>query len=131
LRDERQRTWRGGGWRRWSLSKGAWSRSLTTNESQSWSWAWRKTREERWGGDVESKGREGRRCRDREQRKEGREGGRRLNVGLGLRNLLFILVLFLSGGLVEPIRFGSVQSVSDFENRNRTEPDFFCDFLIG
>jgi len=67
--------------------------------------------------------------RCREQRKGGR-----LNVGLGLGNFLFILVLFLSGGLVEPIRFGSVQSVqsvSDFENRNRTEPDFFCDFLIG
>jgi hypothetical protein len=66
----------------------------------------------------------------RQRAKEGREGGR-LNVGLGLGNFLFILVLFLSGGLVELVRFGSVQSVSDFENRNRTEPDFFCDFLIG
>ena len=28
-------------------------------------------------------------------------------------------------------RFGSVQSVSDFENRNRTELKIFCDFLIG
>jgi len=28
-------------------------------------------------------------------------------------------------------RFGSVQSVSDFRNRNWTEPEFFCDFLIG
>ena len=68
------------------------------------------------------------RGRCREQRKGG---GGRLNVGLGLGNFLFILVLFLSGGLVEPVRFGSVQSVLDFENRNRTEPDFFCDFLIG
>ena len=66
----------------------------------------------------------------RQRAKEGREGGR-LNVGLGLGNFLFILVLFLSGGLVEPVRFGLVQSVLDFENRNRTEPDFFCDFLIG
>ena len=65
--------------------------------------------------------------RAREQRKEGREGGW-LNVGLGLENFLFILVLFLSGGLVEPVRFGSVQSVSDFENRNRTEPNFFVIF---
>jgi hypothetical protein len=32
LRDERQRIGRGGGWRRWSLSKGAWSRSSTTNK---------------------------------------------------------------------------------------------------
>jgi hypothetical protein len=48
--------------------------------------------------------------------KGGRGGW--LNVGLGLENFLFILVLFLSGGLVEPVRFGSIQSVSDFENRN-------------
>jgi hypothetical protein len=56
-------------------------------------------------GDVESKGR-GEMQRAREQRKGGREGG--LNVGLGLENFLFILVLFLSGGLVEPVRFGSI-----------------------
>jgi hypothetical protein len=43
----------------------------------------------------------------RQRVKEGREGGR-LNVGLGLGNFLFILVLFLSGGLVEPVRFGSI-----------------------
>jgi hypothetical protein len=54
--------------------------------------------------------------RAREQMKGGRGGW--LNVGLGLENFLFILVLFLSGGLVEPVRFGSIQSVSDFENRN-------------
>ena len=66
-----------------------------------------RCREQRKGG--------GEMQRAREQRKEGREGGW-LNVGLGLENFLFILVLFLSGGLVEPVRFGSVQSVSDFEN---------------
>ena len=36
---------------------------------------------------------------------------------------------FFKWWLVEPVRFGSVQSVLDF--RNRTEPEFFCDFLIG
>jgi len=45
--------------------------------------------------------------------------------------MLFILVFFSSASLVEPGRFGSVQSVSDFGNRNRTEPEMFCDFLIG
>jgi hypothetical protein len=49
---------------------------------------------------------EGGRCRDVESKGRG-EGGR-LNVGLGLGNFLFILVLFLSGGLVEPIWFGSI-----------------------
>jgi hypothetical protein len=35
--------------------------------------------------------------------------------------MLFILVFFFSrASLVEPVRFGSVQSVSDFENQ--TEP---------
>jgi len=47
------------------------------------------------------------------------------------KSILFIVVFFLSAGLVEPVRFGSIQSVSDFGNRNRTEPEFFCDFLIG
>jgi len=28
-------------------------------------------------------------------------------------------------------RFSSVQSVSDFGNRNWTKPELFCDFLIG
>jgi len=72
-----------------------------------------RCREQRKGGRGEMQ-----RCR--EQRK-----GARLNVGLELGNFLFILVLFLSGGLVEPVRFGSV---SDFENRNRTESDFFVIF---
>jgi hypothetical protein len=39
-----------------------------------------------------------------------------------VRKFLFILVFFLSGGLVELVRFDSVQSVSDFRNQNRTEP---------
>jgi hypothetical protein len=54
-------------------------------------------REQRKGGDAES-----------QRAKEGREGEGGLNVGLGLENFLFILVLFLSGGLVEPVRFGSI-----------------------
>jgi hypothetical protein len=46
--------------------------------------------------------------------------------------MLFILLFFFSrDSLVELGRFGSVQSVSDFENRNRTEPEIFCDFLLG
>jgi hypothetical protein len=39
-----------------------------------------------------------------------------------VRKFLFILVFFLSSGLVELVRFDSVQSVSDFRNQNRTEP---------
>jgi hypothetical protein len=49
----------------------------------------------------------------------------------GLENNVFILVFFFKCWLVEPVRFGSVQSVLDFRNRNRTEPEIFCDFLIG
>ena len=45
--------------------------------------------------------------------------------------MLFILLFFSRDNLVEPGRFGSVQSVSDFENQNRTEPEIFCDLLIG
>jgi hypothetical protein len=45
--------------------------------------------------------------------------------------MLFILFFFQEPTLVEPGRFGSVQSVLDFKNRNRTEPEIFCDFLIG
>jgi hypothetical protein len=74
--------------------------------------------------DAESKGR-GEICREQ---KEG-GGGRRLNVTLELENILFILAFFLSASWLN--RFGSVQSISDFRNRNRTEPEFFCDFLIG
>jgi hypothetical protein len=57
-----------------------------------------RCREQRKGGRGEMQ-------RYREQRKGG---GGRLHVGLGLGNFLFILVLFLSGGLVEPIQFGSI-----------------------
>jgi hypothetical protein len=52
-------------------------------------------------------------------------------ISLGLENMLFILLFFSRDNLVEPGRFGSVQSVSDFENQNRTEPEIFCDLLIG
>ena len=48
---------------------------------------------------------------------------------LGLENIVFIGGFFSSAGWLN--RFGSVQSVSDFRNRNRTEPEFFFDFLIG
>ena len=51
-----------------------------------------------------------------------------MNVTLGLENILFIVVFFLSVGWLN--RFGSVQSVSDFRNRNQTEPDFFFNRLI-
>ena len=50
---------------------------------------------------------------------------------LGLENNVFILVFFLKCWLVELVRFGSVQSVSNFRNRNQTEPESFCNFLIG
>jgi len=69
-----------------------------------------------------------------EKGKGGLKGGKgRLmaKVILGLENVVFILTFFFKCWLVEPVRFGSVQSVSDFRNRNRTEPEFFCDFLIG
>ena len=79
--------------------------------------------------------------KDREGRGLGAgEKGRGLGAGetakggggrLGLGNVIFILVFFLKCWLTEPVRFGSVQSVSDFRNRNRTEPEFFCNFLIG
>jgi hypothetical protein len=40
-----------------------------------------------------------------------------VNVGLGLENILFILV-FLSGGLVEPVRFNRFQTLETEPNRN-------------
>jgi len=46
---------------------------------------------------------------------------RNATLGLGLKNILFIHVFFLSVGLVEPVRFDSIQLVLDFGNRNRTE----------
>jgi hypothetical protein len=53
-----------------------------------------------------------------------------VNCTLGLGFFLFILGFFLNAGMVEPVWFGSVQSVSDFGNRNRTESELFYDFLI-
>jgi hypothetical protein len=47
--------------------------------------------------------------------------GVRLNVtlGLGLEKTSYLyLLFFLSADLVEPVRFGSAQSNSNFENRN-------------
>jgi hypothetical protein len=62
--------------------------------------------------------------------REGRGGGRLMGkCYLGLGNILFIVFFYLSGSWLD--RFGSVQLVSDFRNRNRTKPEFFCDFLIG
>ena len=62
------------------------------------------------------------------EKKGEKRGGGLLNVTLDLGFFLFILAFFLSAGMVEPVRFGSIQSVSDFENQNRTEPERFCDF---
>ena len=52
---------------------------------------------------------------------------RNTTLGLGLKHFLFTL-FFFSVGLVEPVRFGSVQLVSDFRNQNRTEPELFVIF---
>ena len=86
-------------------------------------------RDERW----EAKSRE--KKADLRDETAGRGGGwesENGEISLGLENILFILVFFFSrDSLVEPGRFGSVQSVLDFENRNRTEPEIFCDFLIS
>jgi hypothetical protein len=65
--------------------------------------------------DVESKGKGGR--------------GSRLNVTLGLvlEKTSYLYFFFKCWhGLT-----GLVQSVSDFRNRNQTEQEFFCDFLIS
>ena len=64
---------------------------------------------------------------DERQRKE--RGGRQLHF----RSRVFSIYtcFFFNAGMVKPVRFGSVQSVSDFENRNRTEPGFFLTILIG
>jgi hypothetical protein len=52
------------------------------------------------------------------------KAGGALNVCLGLENILFILV-FLSGGLVEPVRFNRFQTL-----KTETEPNrnFFVIF---
>jgi len=62
------------------------------------------------------------------QRAKGREVA---ECRFRVRKLSIYTCFFLSGGLVEPVWFGSVQSVSDFGNRNRTESELFYDFLIG
>jgi len=64
------------------------------------------------------------RCREKESKLRGGAAECRFRV----RKLSIYTCFFLSGGLVEPVRFGSV---SDFGNRNRIEPELFCDFLIG
>jgi hypothetical protein len=69
--------------------------------------------------------------REEMQRAKGRGGrGSRLNVTLGLvlekTSYLYLFFFKCWHGLT-----GLVQSVSDFRNRNRTEPELFCDFLIG
>jgi len=61
-------------------------------------------------------------------RGRGKGGGRLMADIIRLENNVFILVFFVSVGWLN--RFGSVQSVSDFRNQNRTEPEIFCDFLI-
>jgi len=63
----------------------------------------RKMREERVG-DAESKLRGGGSCLQN------------VTLGLGLRKKHVIYTFFFNDGWVEPVRFGSVQSVSDFKN---------------
>ena len=64
------------------------------------------------------------------QRREGR-GGLMGKCYFRVRKYFIYSYFFFKCWLVEPVRFGLIQSVSDFRNRNRTEPEFFCDFLIG
>jgi len=79
-------------------------------------------------GEKKGKGREAVR---RWWEAEKRRGGGGVNCTLGLGFFLFILGFFLNAGMIEPVRFGSVQLVSDFENRNQTESELFYDILIG
>ena len=70
-----------------------------------------------------------------ERQREGRGGGWESENGdlsLGLENMLFILFFFFKSQLswTGSVRFGSVQSISNFKNRNQTESEIFCDFLI-
>ena len=70
--------------------------------------------------------------RDERQREKGEGAAGNADLSLALEeNILFILVFFSSAILVELGQVGSVQSVSNFENQNRTELKMFCDFLIG
>jgi hypothetical protein len=87
-------------------------------------------RDERW--DAESMEKKTN-LRDERQR-AGRGGGwenENGDLSLGLENMLFILVFFSRASLVKLGRFGSVQSVLNFENWNRTELKIFYDFLIS
>jgi hypothetical protein len=79
-----------------------------------------------WSTEKNERGESGRR---REQTK----GRGRLSLECYFRfrvtkKTCYLYFFFFNVGLVEPVRFGSVQSVSDFENRNRTEPIFFVIF---
>jgi len=48
-------------------------------------------------------------------------------VGLGLEKNILFKLFFFNVGLVEPVRFGSVLLISDFENQNRAKTKLFCD----
>jgi len=86
---------------------------------------------ERWEMRGKEQGEEG-----RFKRLDGRERGRlrkwewwdKFRVR---KYSIYTCFFFSRDSLVEPGRFGSVQSVLDFENRNRTKPEIFCDFLIS
>jgi hypothetical protein len=70
---------------------------------------------------VESRGKSER--RESERRREQREGRlslKNVTLGLGLqKNILFILVFFLSAGLVEPVRFNRFQTLKTETKPNR------------
>jgi hypothetical protein len=70
--------------------------------------------------------------RDERQKEKGEGATGNADLSFALEeNILFILVFFSSAILVELGQVDSVQSVSNFENQNRTELKMFCDFLIG
>ena len=62
--------------------------------------------------------------RDTEQGEGVAESALRFRVR---KNILFIYI-FLSAGLVEPVRFNRFQTLETETESNR---NFFCDFLIG
>jgi len=88
---------------------------------------WKESKDDERQGEKKGKGRGVVWEDDERQRKE--RGGRQLHF----RSRVFSIYtcFFFNAGMVKPVRFGSVQSVSDFENRNRTEPGFFLTILIG
>ena len=67
--------------------------------------------------------------RDREQGEGAAKNAFKFRVRR--KYAIYTCFFFSSSSLVEPGRFGSVQSVSDFGNRNRTESEMFCNFLIS